>query len=73
MKKYVYIVVGGAALVVVAGLHWLVVKVRAPFVRMARRRRVDRTVAHYAPPEHAIRQRSSPSAEAAHRQFAVWG
>src|SRR5262249_41931299 len=74
MKKYVYIVGAGAALLVFAGAWWRVGQVRRPFIReAARRQRIETMIARYTPPEEAIGRRPSPSADAARRQFATWG
>jgi len=74
VKKYVYVVVAGTALLVLASVSWLVRTVRRPFAHEAERRdRIDTTIARYQPPEEALRRRPSPAADAARRQFAVWG
>jgi hypothetical protein len=72
--KYVYIVVGGTLLLVLAGTSWVVERLRRPFRREASRRdRIDGMIARYQPPEEALRRRTGPSSDAKRRQFAVWG
>jgi hypothetical protein len=75
MKKYAYLVLAGAVLLVLAGVSWLVQQVRRPFVReAARRERIETMLArYYTPPDEALRRRPSPSADAVRRQFATWG
>jgi len=74
VKKFVYIVAAGTALLVLAGAAWIVEAIRRPFVReAARRERIDRMLTRYQPPADAVRRRHSPRAEAIRRQLAIWG
>jgi hypothetical protein len=74
MRNYVFIVAAAAALLVLAGVTWVVRALRRPFVReTARRDRIDSMIARYQPPAELLRRGPSPATDAARRQFTTWG
>jgi hypothetical protein len=74
MRNYVFIVAAASALLVLAGVTWIVQALRRPFVReTVRRDRIDSMISRYQPPAALLRRSPSSATDAARRQFTTWG